>query len=190
MHVKADDVADLFYQQRVLRQLEGLGSMRLKSKRSPDLANGRAPEPTRLGHLARTPLRRALRRFFEGAHNHLFDFGIGDAARCAGPRFVVQPVEAITNKPAAPFADRRLRHPQALRDGFVIVPLRAGQNDPGPARQMGRRPRSMRQRLELHAVVVGQNQRNFRASQSHARLLVDEYDRAAPLISLCSRTAH
>jgi hypothetical protein len=34
----------------------------------------------------------------------------------------------------------------------------------------------MRQRVESHAFVVCQNQRDLWASQCHARLLVDEYD--------------
>jgi ABC-type branched-subunit amino acid transport system ATPase component len=46
----------------------------------------------------------------------------------------------------------------------------------------------MRQRIESHAFVVRQNQRNLRASQWHARLLVDEYDWAAPFISYSSRS--
>jgi hypothetical protein len=43
-------------------------------------------------------------------------------------------------------------------------------------RQGRGRSRSMRQRVESDAFVVRQNQRNLWASQSHPRLLVDEYD--------------
>ena len=51
----------------------------------------------------------------------------------------------------------------------------------------------LKQRFEREAktpVVGRQNQGNFWASQSHAYLLVEPYDRAAQLISLFSGTGH
>ena len=54
--------------------------------------------------------------------------------------------------------------------------LGARQRDARPARQVLGRQRPMGHRRQLHAFVVRQNQGNFRASQSHTRLLADEYE--------------
>jgi hypothetical protein len=80
--------------------------------------------------------------------------------------------------------DMRNRFATAL----LSAPSSARENEPRAARQMRRCPRSVGQRVQSHALLVRQNQRNLGASQSHTRLLVDEYAGAAPLISHLSRS--
>jgi hypothetical protein len=38
--------------------------------------------------------------------------------------------------------------------------------------------------------LVGQDQRDLGASRSHARLLVEQYERAAPFVSVSTVTGH
>ena len=164
--------------------------MRLKAERAPNLLDRGAAEATRLRHPAGAPVGGTARHLFQRADDHALDLVIGDAPRRARTWLVVQPIQPLANKPCAPLAHRRLRHAQPFRHDLVIVPLRARENDPSPPCQMRRGARAMGQRVKSHAFVVSQNQRYFRAPQSHARLLVDEYDWAAPLVSHSSRTGH
>jgi hypothetical protein len=48
----------------------------------------------------------------------------------------------------------------------------------------------MRQRLESVPFVCCQNQCNLGASRSHARLLVEQYERAALFVSASTVTGH
>jgi hypothetical protein len=164
--------------------------MRLQSECPPNLIHSRATQPARLRHVADAPVRRAARRLFQRAHDHLFNLLIADPPGRAGTRLVIQPVEPIAQKPAAPFTHRGLRHPQAFRHRCVGVPLGTGEHDPRATREVRGRTGPMGQRVESHAFVFRQNQRYLWTSQSHTRLLVDEYDRAAPFISLSSRSGH
>src|SRR5438105_1436033 len=72
-------------------------------------------------------------------------------------------------------------------DDSVVDAVRARENDPPATREMRRRSRSMRERVELHAFAVRQNQCDPRASQSHTRLLVDEYDGPRHLFHILRR---
>ena len=166
VQVQTDNIAHLLDQQRVRRQLECLGAMRLQPERAPDLLDrscGRGPSPAPCPGLL----------------------------QCVAPRGVSSSVRTITlldlprrsrdgragrgssYNPSTPFRTKRLRHLQTvvcdMRSRFahylVIVPLGARQNDPRPPRQMRRRPRAMGQRVKSHALVVRQNQRYLWASR-------------------------
>jgi hypothetical protein len=188
LHVETDDVPHFLDQQRIGRQLERLGPMRLQTKGAPDLLNRRAPQAARLGHTATAPVRLAPRRLFERPHDHLLHLRVSHPARRTGARLVIQPVQARANEPAAPFADGHLRHPQPPGHNPVVDAFGTRQNDPGTTRQLRRRARAMGQRVELHAFVGRENQRHL--GPSHTRLLVDEYDQAATVISQSSRSGH
>jgi hypothetical protein len=58
-------------------------------------------------------------------------------------------------------------HPQPLREDLVVDPLATSQDDPRAPREVRCRPRSMRQRIQLHAFAVRQNLRDLGSSQSH-----------------------
>ncbi len=184
IHVQPHDVADLIDQQRVGRELKGLGPMRLQAKRAPDAIDGHPAQPHRLRHVPHTPVRRTPRRRLQGANDDRFHLCIGDGPWRARPRLVVQPVEAIANEPPTPLTNRRGRQPQHLRHRSIIATTRTRQYDPSAPRHMGSRPRSMGQRLESHSLIVRQHQRNLATSCPHAHPLVEQYERDALLVSL------
>ena len=127
--------------------------VRLQAKGAPHATDGHVAEAGRLRHLARAPVRRAARRRFQCAHDHLLDLRIGDLARRAGTRFVEQPGHAIGHEPRPPFAHGRRRHPQAARDRRVVAPLGARQHQARPSRQRRSRTRSMRQRIQFSSFL-------------------------------------
>ena len=68
--------------------------------------------------------------------------------------------------------------------------LGARQDNPRPPRQRRGRSRPMRKRFQSLSLLRRQNQRNLWPSLSHARLLVREYEWAAPFVSLFTVTGH
>ena len=190
IQIEPDDVAHFLDQQRIVRQLKRLGPMRLQAEGVPNAADRHVTEADGFRHVARTPVRRAARRRFQRANDHLLDLLVGDRALRTGSRLVVQPVQAMRDKSTAPFADRRRRDVQPSRDHLAVGAVRTRQDDPRAARQLRRRSRSMRQRVQSLPFVVRQDQRNLGASRSHARLLVEQYERAAPFVSVSTVTGH
>ena len=148
------------------------------------------PRPLAFAMSRTAPVRGAARRLFQRADDDALDRSSVIARGAPGRGSSYNPSSRSRTKRLAPLADRRLRHAQPLRHDLVIVPLGARQNDPRAPREMRRRARAMGQRVKSHAFVVRQNQRYLWASQSHARLLVSEYDWVAPLVSHSSRTGH
>jgi len=88
MELQPQDVADFLDHQRVIRVLKGFTENRLQSKRSPDLLDRRAAQPSRLGHAVATPVGRASRRLFQDPHDHLHDLIIANPARRSWTRLV------------------------------------------------------------------------------------------------------
>ena len=109
MQIQPDDVTDFLHKQRVLRQLEGLGPMRLQTERPPDAAHRRRAEAAGLSHRPGAPMRRRRRQRFQRLHYHPLNVAIPDAPRCARARRVQQPVGAGLHEAAPPFADSLAR---------------------------------------------------------------------------------
>src|SRR5687768_13081758 len=93
--------------------------MRLQPKRAPDLLHGRTAQPARFRHVAAAPMRLPAGRLLQRPHDHLLHLLVADLPRRPRARLVVQPVEPLAHESAAPFAPRRLRHPQPPRDRCV-----------------------------------------------------------------------
>ena len=150
----------------------------------------RLTQAGRAGERPRAPVRRAARRHFQRLHHDPLHLRIGHRPR--GPRsgLIQQPVDTIAHEPRPPLADGRRRQAQALRDRLVVAARRTGQHESRPPRQLRRGAGSVGPRFQLHTFVLGQNHGNSRTSQSHAHLLVEQYDGAAPLVSLSSGTGH
>jgi hypothetical protein len=140
IQIQPDDVPHFVDEQRVVRQFEGLTPMRLQAEGAPNPIDGHATQIRGFRHIAHAPVRRATRRRFQRPSNHLFDHGVGNRPRRARPRFVVQPIEAIADKSAAPLTHRCLSHVKAARHALILAALSTRQDDSGPARQEGRRP--------------------------------------------------
>ena len=156
VHIQAHDVAHLFDQLRVRRQLEGIGAMRLQSEGMPDPADGHPAQSGGLGQSARGPVRLPARRAFQGLNDDLLDLGIAHLARRAGSRFVVESFQAGFQKARAPLAHHAHRAAQLPRHRLIVQSLGAGQHHPCSSRQQRLAPRPMRQRLQPLTLFVGQ----------------------------------
>ena len=190
IQIQPHDVTHLFHEQRVGRQLERLAPMRLQAERTPDPIDGHATQVQRLGHVPGAPVRGPARRGFERSNNHLLDLVIGNRPRRTGPRFVVQAVESLSHEAPAPLPDRARTHVETPSHHLAVEAFAARQDDARTPRHVRRRPRSMGQRFESRLFLRCQDQRGFRASCSHARLLVEQYEQAAQFVSLSTGTGH
>jgi len=142
--------------------------MRLQPERMPDAADGRVAEAGCLGHPAGAPMRRAARRAFQRAHNHLLDLLVGDGARRPRPRLVVQAREALPHKPRSPLADRRGRGAQSVGHPLVVLAFGARQHDARAAGQRRDRAGSVGEGFQFASFLPIQRQRGFGASCAHA----------------------
>jgi hypothetical protein len=132
-HVQSHDFPNLLHELWIERDLEALGTMRLQPERAPDAAHHRVTDTRRLGHGPSTPKRRAGWRGLEGLHDHGLDLLIGDGARRADARLVIQPLQLVLDELPTPRRDRRLRCPQAARH-CRVRPVDTRQHDPGTKR--------------------------------------------------------
>jgi len=70
MHVHAGDIPHLFDEQRVLRELESFGTVRLQSKGAPDAADRALAQRAALGRGACRPVRGLARLRFQPQREH------------------------------------------------------------------------------------------------------------------------
>ena len=190
IQIERHDVSHLVDEERIGRQLERFGAVWLQPEGLPDATDRRVTEADRLRHLPRTPVRGATRRGFQRANDHLLHLVVGNGALSARSRLIVEAVQALRDEPSAPFADRAGRHVQSPRDHLAVGPVGTRHDDPRSSRELWRRSRAMGQRVQSSSLFVGQDQRHLGTSRSHACLLVKEYERAAPFVSLSTITGH
>ena len=120
-----------------------------------------------------------------------FDFGVGNRARDAWPRFVQQPGDSLSEEATAPFADGRSRHALTASDDRVGLALGRAQDDPRAQGDRLRRGPTTRPLLEGRLFVSGQHEWRQRSAQSHRRvLLVAEYDGPTKVVSRISDSGH
>jgi hypothetical protein len=77
-------------------------------------------------------MRGVVGRLLERAVDQLHHLFIGNLARAARPRRVVQPFDALLGKAPAPLGDGRVRHIEALGDRFIGGAIGAGQDNLRP----------------------------------------------------------
>jgi hypothetical protein len=97
VEIQPDDVADLVDQQRIGRQLECLGAMRLQAEGLPNAVHTHRADAGGLGQRAGAPVGRAARRAFQRPSHDGFDLRIVDRPRRTRPRFVQQPSDAVVD---------------------------------------------------------------------------------------------
>src|SRR5258705_2661261 len=114
--------------------------------------------PDALSHPARTPVRGILRRAFQGLHNDGLNTDILDRTRSTRARLVMQPVQPMLDKAAAPFAYRSLGNAQASGNFPVLHASRAFKNNPRPQCQRLRRLAPSRKQLQFRALRLAKNQ--------------------------------
>jgi len=110
---------------RVGRELERFRLVRLQPERPPDAADRRLAHPGRGRHRPRRPVRRVRGLLLERLHDHPLDLGIGDRARLAGPRLIVQTVEPAPGEAATPLPNGRRIAAQLGRDLRAREPVAA-----------------------------------------------------------------
>ena len=101
----------------------------LQTKSTPDAMDRVLRQPALVRHRAYRPLGLLWRL---GVESFVYDFGhllILDRTRSAWANFVVQTSQASSQKPLAPFAHRRARHAQCLRDVLVGLSVSGQQHD-------------------------------------------------------------
>src|SRR3989441_5773531 len=119
-------------------------------------------------------MRRAARRAFQRADDHLLDLVVGDTARRPGPRLIIQAREALPHKPRSPLADRRGRGAQSVGHPLVVLAFGARQHDARAAGQRGDRAGSMGEGFQFASFLPIQDQRGLGASCAHAPSLRSE----------------
>ena len=112
IEVQANNVSNLFDEQRIARQNEGVGPVRCQTECAPDPVHAGAADSGSTGHLAGAPVRRALRCFLESEGDDVLHDGVADRARHSGPGFVAQTIDSLSDEPSAPLADGCCRYAQ------------------------------------------------------------------------------
>ena len=169
MEVQPHDVAHLLDEQRILRELEGLGPVRLQGERPPDATDRGLAEPAAPRHGARTPVRGGARLRFQGQPDDALDVLIRDRARRAGTRLIQQAGQALGDEAPAPAAHRQAGHPRVHRDDGVRLSRRTRQHDPRPLRERLCRGRTPRPALQGLVFFRGEGQWTLRAASAHGR---------------------
>jgi hypothetical protein len=168
IQVETHNVPHLLDQERIGRQLERLGPMRLQAERVPDAADRHAAQARRVRHPAQAPVSLAARRGLQGADHHAFDVRVGNRPRRPRAGFIVQTVEPVADKAAPPLPDGLRPRVQSPRNPGAGQPLATQQDDPRPPRQVRSRPGSGRQRFQALALRLRQHERSLRSPCTHA----------------------
>ena len=147
-----------------------LHAVGLQAERPPHPRDRRLRHAGLARHLARGPVRAAVRRHrLQRLDDHLLDLLVAHRPRPARPRLVDQPVQPALGEPRPPLRHRRTAHPDPQRDLRVALTLRARQHDPRALRQPRRRPPPARPPLQLPALAIAQPDLDrSRPTRSHA----------------------
>ena len=102
MKVEPDDVAHLLDEQRILRERERLGAMRLQRKGLPNAGHRRLRHAAMCREGPCAPMRRVPWRRFQRRNQDAFHVGIGDLAGRPRPRLIEQAIEPLSDEAMAP----------------------------------------------------------------------------------------
>ncbi len=185
--IEADDVAQLLDEERIVRQLEAFGAVRLQPEElevALDTALGNAG----LGsHGAHAPMGGTVGRL--GVQRRPDQLGhalVIDRARLAWADIVVEAGNAALNEARAPLAHRGIGELESLRDRIVGFAVSAAQNNASPVAEGRRQRATSRKRLQLRPLVVGQHKFGLRPAHRHVdistRKIPHEHARLMPVI--------
>jgi hypothetical protein len=132
IEVKADDIANLFNELWIGRELERLRSMRLQREGAPDSMHGGSRDARRLRHVARAPVGGTLRFLLQRLDDDGFDLIVTDLAGCAASGLVVEAIEPMLDEALAPGAHGLARGAHGIRNLTVVHPLGRAENDLSP----------------------------------------------------------
>src|SRR3954452_3134087 len=128
--------------------------MWLQGKCAPDAMNRRRRNTRRPSHVARAPMRRIRRFFFERFDDDRLDLIVSNLARRSATRLVRKAVEALLGEAVAPRPRRLPRHADASGDLAVVRALSRQKHN---LRTLRLRPRNLattRQTLKRLALFL------------------------------------
>lgn len=133
--VKADDIAHLVDEQRIVRQLERLAAVGLQAERRPHPADRGMRKAGLRRHRTDRPVRCVGRRGAQRWLDHGRNLIVVDGALPARTSLVEQAIAAILQEAAAPFANRVFVQAELGRDGLAGQAVRTSQNGAAPLGQ-------------------------------------------------------
>jgi hypothetical protein len=139
IQIQADDVFQFLHKLRIVAELEGSHPVRLQPMGAPDAPHAGRANAGGTCHGARGPVRGVGRLLVQRHLHHLLHAVVGDGARLARPRRILQKGRDAARQKAAPPPRYLLwRDPQSLCNLPVLQPVSSQQYDPRPLHQAGR----------------------------------------------------
>src|SRR5512135_2264543 len=169
IQVQAHDVAHLFDEQWVCRELEAFATVGPQPKCAPDPRDAAPAQASPLGQRTSTPVRGVLGLALQSQRHHTLNGRIGDLARRTRPRLVQKSVYAALDETPAPTPDGLTKNAQPLRNLSVVRPFSTREDDPCPQRQCLRRIPPSRESLQLLSLLGAQHQPRLGPPSSHRR---------------------
>src|SRR5215475_4343693 len=133
--VKADNIAYLVDEQRIVRQLERLAAVRLQAEGHPHAANRGVGKAGFRRHRADRPMRCVDRRGAQRAFDYRGDLIVADGSGSTGTRLVKQTIAAVLQKSTAPLANRVFVNAEFRSHLLTGQAVRTSQNDATSLRQ-------------------------------------------------------
>lgn len=128
--VQADDVNDLFDEQRVRGQCERLGTVGLEAELPPDPSDRGLRQSRLLGHRCARPVGGVTRGLLQRRDHDVLDPVEADRRRAARALLVHQPVEPQRQEPPPPLTHRGHVDSEIPCDVGIRRTFGAGQDDP------------------------------------------------------------
>src|SRR5215510_13014535 len=163
VEIEPNDIAHLFNELRVGRELEGLDPVRLQRERLPDPLHRRGRHSRHPCHIPRAPMRGVCWLRLQRLCYDLLDEIIADLARCPAAWLVRETAETVPRKPTAPGLYRLACCSNGSCDGAIAVPRRRQQNNLGAHRIPTRNLATADAPLQLYP--LGLSEYNLRCSR-------------------------
>jgi hypothetical protein len=171
VEVKADDVANLLGEHRVLGEFEAADHMGLHAECPPDLPDRRLADSHLARHRATAPMGAVTRNSFQGLCQHILDCLVADGPGSTAARFVGQTRHAVGREALPPLAHRLDTNAYPGGNLIVLQPFRTGQDDTGAQRVALGGFGARGDEFELLAFGIGQTDGGSRSR--HAAFLLD-----------------
>jgi hypothetical protein len=155
--IKAHNVADFFHEERVGREFEALGAVRLESEELEVAADGALGDSALLGDQTHTPVGGALGFGVQNAIDEFRHLLIAMATWASRPQFIVQAGEPMFAVALTPQADGGRGHRAAFGNGLVRQSRGRQQHYIYPPYQRMRHTARTRQRFQLLAFQCRQH---------------------------------
>lgn len=161
VEIQPDDIADLFDEERVGRDLEMALPMGLETEGLPDAVNGGPRDGDFLGHGADRPMGAVLRFRLNGFLDELGDSFIGNRAGTPGPQFIMKARDSLILITAAPSADGVGTIVDFPSDFLIREAISGHDDDSGSGDQTMRERAGTGERLKLFSLLLRQSDVHF-----------------------------